>query len=34
MNKIDTTEDTRRKTKERLIRKKDGMRDLIMLNRG
>ena len=30
MNKTDTTKDTRRKTEERLIRKKDRMRDLIM----
>ena len=30
MNKTDTTKDTRRKTKERLIKKKDRMRDLIM----
>ena len=30
MNKTDTTEDTRRKAKERLIREQDGMRDLIM----
>ena len=34
MNKIDTIEDTKRKAKERLIRKKDGMRNLIMYNRG
>ena len=33
MNKTDTIEDTRRKAKERLIRKQDGMRDLIMKNR-
>ena len=32
MNKTDTTKDTRRKAKERLIRKKDRMRDLIMQN--
>ena len=30
MNKTNTTEDTRRKAKERFIRKQDGMRDLIM----
>ena len=30
MNKTDTTKDTRRKMEERLIRKIDGMRDLIM----
>ena len=34
MNKIDTTKDTRRKAEERLIRKKDRMRDLIMQNGG
>ena len=34
MNKTDTTKDTRRKAKERLIRKNDGMRDLIMQNGG
>ena len=30
MNKTYTIEDARRKAKERLIRKQDGMRDLIM----
>ena len=30
MDKIDTTKNTRGKTKEGLIWKKDGMRDLIM----
>ena len=30
MNKTDITKDTRRKAEERLIRKKDRMRDLIM----
>ena len=30
MNKTNTTEDTRSKAKERLIRKEDGIRDLIM----
>ena len=30
MNKTNTTEDTRKEAKERLIRKQDGMRDLIM----
>ena len=30
MNKTDTTKDTRRKAEERLIRKNDRMRDLIM----
>ena len=30
MNKTDTTKDTRRKAEERVIRKKDRMRDLIM----
>ena len=30
MNKTYITEDVRRKAKERLIRKQDGMRDLIM----
>ena len=34
MNKTDTTKDTRRKTEERLIRKKDRMGDLIMQNGG
>ena len=32
MNKTDTTKDTRRKAKERLIRKNDRIRDLIMQN--
>ena len=30
MDKIDISKDTRGKTKDRLVRKKDGMRDLIM----
>ena len=30
MDKTNTTKETRGKTKERLVRKKDGMRDLIM----
>ena len=30
MDKIDETKDMRGKTEERLVRKKDGMRDLIM----
>ena len=30
MNKTDTTKDTKRKAEERLIRKKDRMRDHIM----
>ena len=30
MDKADTTKDTRGKVEERLIRKKDGMKDLIM----
>ena len=30
MNKTDTIKDTKRKTEKRLIRKEDGMRDLIM----
>ena len=34
MNKTDTTKDTRRRAQERLIRKKDRMRDLIMKNGG
>ena len=34
MNKIDTTKDMRRKSEERLIRKKDRTRDLIMQNGG
>ena len=34
MNKTDTTKDMRRKVEERLIRKKDRMRDLIMQNGG
>ena len=34
MSKTDTTKDTRRKAEERLIRKNDRMRDLIMQNGG
>ena len=34
MNKTDTTKDTRRKTEESLIRKKDRMTDLIMQKGG
>ena len=34
MNKTNTIKDMRRKTEERLIRKKDRMRDLIMQNGG
>ena len=30
MEKTDTTKDTKGKVKESLVRKKDGMRDLIM----
>ena len=30
MNKTDTIKDTKRKTEKRLIRKENGMRDLIM----
>ena len=32
MDKTNTTKDTRGKTKEKLVRKKNGMRDLIMLD--